>query len=384
MIQLKAVLMIAGMLMAADDQSADRALIARAAREQAARTQTSSLASDALSQIEAKARSDLALAQARLDLVQARRALKSGQNALAAEKARSALSALATLPGTVDGSVYELQAEGVLARVGRTARPAPTLGQNEEPDAERETQNAYPQDDLDRKARAAAKVARRYDGGPIPEVDTSGNAQALRERALANQLPDKTYGYRPGEEIIDVDAILERDQQRYFYERSLYDTIKAIEARQLTEADEARVVPDGEIAFPNDWPERVAKRAKYADGQIARSKSWVDKDGREWYVAIYDIRDVTYQPPDFHAADELSITRSLRNTLDRDALRHNSYLFRGYAEDLAAGIPLLRYFGGIDDFEYRGPKYSQERRQQVIDMIKRFTEAHTAEAYVGP
>ncbi len=110
----------------------------------------------------------------------------------------------------------------------------------------------------------------------------------------------------------------------------------------------------------------------------------MDKDGREWYVAIYDIRDVTYQPPDFHATDGLSLTQSLRDTLDRDALRRSSYLFNGYPEDLAAGIPLLRYFGGIDDFEYRGPKYSQERRQQVIDMIKRFTEAHTAEAYVGP
>ena len=174
------------------------------------------------------------------------------------------------------------------------------------------------------------------------------------------------------------------DQQRYFYERSLYDAYKATEARQLTEADEARVVPDGEMSFPNDWPERVAKRAKYADGQIARSKSWVDNEGREWYVAIYDIQDVTYLPPDFHATDGLSITRQLRDTLDRDALRQRSYLFNGYPEDLAGGIPLLRYFGGVDDFAMRGPKYSHERRQQVIDMIKRFTDANTAEAYIGP
>ena len=62
MIQLKVVLMIAGMLAGADDQSADRALIARAAAQQATRTQAPDPAGDKLSQSEAKALADLALA----------------------------------------------------------------------------------------------------------------------------------------------------------------------------------------------------------------------------------------------------------------------------------------------------------------------------------
>lgn len=397
-----AVVMTLGMWLGIDDQAADRELIARAAQSLKAREsqqveQTpqqqqpgASKVADDLAETEARARTELIFAQARLDLVQARRLLQESSYAAAAAKARRALRSLSELAATMDVSVYELQAEGIIARAERNAPP--TMGQMEGEDQAEdangkivvEVNGEYPSDDLDRKARAAARVGRRFTGGPVPEVDTSGDADALRERAIMNQEPHEDYGYRPGEELVDVRAILDRDEQRHFYERALRLAYKSIEARLLMEADEARVAPEGDIAYPNDWPERVARRQQYADGVIARSDSWTDADGREWYLAVYDIHDLIYVPPDFTPTDGIPLSRSVRDLQDRAALRDGSYIFTGYPEDLAAGIPLLRYFGSVDDYAIRGPKYSMERQAQIVSLINRFLAERTAQPSVGP
>ncbi len=326
-------------------------------------------ASDDLGELEREARIDVTLAQARLELVLARKALKTHDHNPAALRAHRVLNLLRELPAEVDASVYELQAEGILARAEKAGIDVEALR------AQAAGEGALPgfDDYLDDQAQAAARVARRYTGADRDMIDTRGDAQALRQRALRRQVPDD-HGYRPGKEIFDIDAVLERDRQRVYYEDALRTAYQADAARLLTRADETRVVPDGEIAYPDDWPEKVARRAEYAGGEIARSQSWIDKDGREWYVAIYDIRDLIYVPPDFQPAASLDLAENLRNALDRHALRLYSGIFHSYyPEDIAAGIPLLRYFGGVDDFEFRGPKYSVERQQQIVEMIKAFT-----------
>ena len=88
-------------------------------------------------------------------------------------------------------------------------------------------------------------------------------------------------------------------------------------------------------------------------------------------------------PPDFTPI-EFNPVASHRNALDRAALRWQSQIFRGRAEDLAAGIPLLRYFGGVDDMAYRGPKYSMERQRQIVELIEAFTGTPEGGAKVVP
>jgi hypothetical protein len=326
-------------------------------------------ASDDLGELEREARIEVTVAQARLELVLARKALKTGDHKEAALRAHRVLNLLKELPTEVDASVYELQAEGILARTEKAGIDVEALR------AQAAGEGGLPglDDYLDDQARAAARVARGYTGADRDTIDMRGDAQTLRQRALRRQVPDD-YGYRPGKEIFDIDAVLERDRQRVYYEDALRTAYQADEARLLTQVDEARVVPEGDVAYPDDWPEKAAKRAKYAGGEIARSQSWIDKDGREWYVAIYDIRDLIYVPPDFQPTATLDLVENERNAADRHALRLYSGIFHSYyPEDIAAGIPLLRYFGGVDDFEFRGPKYSVERQQQIVEMIKAFT-----------
>jgi hypothetical protein len=340
---------------------------------------TAARESDELGQLEREARIDVTLAQARLELVLARKALKAQDHKAAALRAQRVLNLLKELPREVDASVYELQAEGILARAEKAGVDVSALG------AAAAAEPALPgfEDYLDDQARAAGRVARGYTGADRDTIDTRGDVQALRQRTLRRQVPDD-YGYRPGKEIFDTEAILERDRQRLYYEDALRTAYQADEARRLTEVDEARVVPEGDIAYPDDWPGKMARRAKYAGGEIARSQSWIDQDGREWYVAIYDIRDLIYVPPDFQPAASLDLEENLRNALDREALRLYSGIFHSYyPDDIAAGIPLLRYFGGVDEFALRGPKYSVERQQQIVEMIKAFT-TQTTESKIIP
>lgn len=363
MIRLGAILTVAAAAVAAwaGDTPDDRKLIQRAPAQRPAQEAPPAAAAPAkvpqpvaapVSAEERAARIDANLALAKLDLILGRKALAAGKHEDAARKAQRVLALLRQLPPDVDVGEYELQAEGILALASKAGvNVEALLG-----DGGAQTQPIAGDAELDRRAEAAAQVARQYNGSARPEIDTRGDARALRERAVQRQKPDR-YGYKPGREIVDVDSVVAQDEQRLQYQAALREAYKADEQRLLVEADEARVVPNGVVSYPNDWPERVQRRQKWADGVVARSPSWFDKDGREWYVAIYDIHDLIYVPPEVSPANVFS-DDPLRDLLDRQALREHSFIFRGWPEDLEMGLPLLRYFGGVNTFGGRPGYFS--------------------------
>lgn len=346
-----------------------------AAQRGAARPQNADL-----SAAERRARAEVAVSRIKLDLVLARKALAAGAHRDAALRALGVLSATAVLPHSIDADEWELQAEGILARAKRAgvdvsrlrrAHGALVAGQSDEAD--------------DPQAQAAAHVARQYSGAPRDTVDRGASAATLRERASQRQIPED-LAYQPAKGIIDVEAVLERDRQRLYYEDVLKTQYKSDEFRRLVEADEARVAPDQEVTYPADWPERIKRREKNAGGQIARSRSWADEDGNQWYAGVYEVNDLTYNVPDFRPPFSMFLSEQLRDDLDRDALRHYSEIFNGYPQDLAAGIPLLRFFGGVDDIEYAGPTYSAQKQAEIVTMINAFTQQLTESKVisVGP
>ncbi len=318
---------------------------------------------------ERAAREQLALSQARLDLIVARRQLKENHPREAAEAARRVLGWVATLSDKSSGDEMSLLAEGIIARAGK---PVVTIAAAQaEPEAAA-APSAVIQDDLQRRAESAAEIARQYTGARTPEMNNNVNAELLRERALRNQSAEHS-DYQPAREIVDRDRLDRRDEQRLPYQAALDDVVKSDELRRRIEVDEARVAPPSWISYPGDWKERIGSRAQYEGGQIARSQGWTDANGREWYAALYDIHDLIYEAPDFQPALSLDPAEQTRITLDREALRQRSLIFNGGAFDLAAGIPLLRFFGGVDDYALRGPKYSREKQEQIVEMIRAFT-----------
>jgi hypothetical protein len=175
---------------------------------------------------------------------------------------------------------------------------------------------------------------------------------------------------------------IETDRPPARYQAMVSDAYRGDEVRELVRVEETRLTPSGDVAYPYGWPDRVERRAR-SGGAIARSQSWIGPDGKEWYAAVYDTRQLTYVPPDFSLAFGLDPAEEARTVADREALRQRSQIFGGYAEDLAAGIPLLQFFGGVDDFALRGPKYSAERQAELIQLIEAFT-TQQSEAKVIP
>lgn len=342
-----------------------------AAPPQAAPAPTAPERPATLAEQEQVARTDATLSLIRLETILARKAWNINQHELAARKAVRVLNLVKQLPPAVDASDYELQAEGILAKAARAHINVDRLRRDAELPPPDQLPEPSGDQQLGAKTREAARIAREHQGTPTPDMDTSGNERVLRERALAHQTPDKS-GYHPASEIIDQQALDVRERERIYYQGALENAYKESEQQQLTAVDESRVIPPGEITYPPNWPEIVRKRAQYRGGMIARGPSFYDKDGREWYMAVYDIHDLIYVPPDFPAVEFNPIINQ-RNAQDRAALQTQSYIFRGGAEDLAAGLPLLQYFGGVDPYALRGPKYSIEREKQIVEMIKAFT-----------
>lgn len=299
----------------------DRKMIEEAAADRASsKTAESAPGETAANSEETRARTELALAKAKLELVLARKALKTGESVDAAQHADAAVAALVGVAGD-DAEAARLQAEGVLSRAGIRG-------------PQRDQPNARPTATPDRR----------------------------------------DWAYRPGSRAIDKAGVQARDQHQEFYEDGLRETVRSDELRRLIETDEARLAPRGEIEYPADWPDRIAARFEYEGGQIARSDSSIDANGREWFTAVYDISDLTYVPPNFGGAPIFDAYANALRTANLAALRERSFIFGGYPEDLAAGLPLLNYLGGLDDYAYMGPRHSYERQREIVEMMRAFTE----------
>lgn len=310
---------------AAQDLSMDLELIARAAveRQEEASTRPGTALPPGqtadLERQERQARLEADVAQVRLDIILARKEWAAGRVAESAHHARRALDRIATLPPELDVTVWELQAEGILAKAARAGVDLRSL------------QNA---------------TRSEPHGAAVPPADQSAPSSSA---------------------VPELENLTLQGRIRTAAEETA--------VRILTESEMARVVPPGEVLYPADWPEKTERRARYRGGLIARSESWLDEKGREWYVALYDIQDLIYATPDFRPPGSLDLVENTLNALDRAALRLRSQIFSGYAEDLAVGLPLLNALGGgVDPHWLRGPRFSLARQQQVTELIRAMSE----------
>ncbi|MCH7814072.1 MAG: hypothetical protein IID40_08635, partial [Planctomycetes bacterium] len=187
-------------------------------------------------------------------------------------------------------------------------------------------------------------------------------------RVTAQQRRHRPARYLPGRPVPTVEEALARDAERLLEHGDERRAYKADEADALLDVERARRIPRSILTYPSDWPERTARRAEYADGTFYKSKPFRNADGQLVYTAIYDLRDLLVEVPDFTDAPNFDLAVETRNVADRAALRRSSQIFTGYAEDLAAGIPLLQFFGGVD--ESRIPPSQRGYNERYSELMK--------------
>lgn len=282
-------------------------------------------------QEEREAELELMVSAARLGALKARARLAQAKYDEAIELAGSALEAVARLPASVDRTEYlepllEVLRAAEAGRAGKTPRTptGATLGEFAPP--------------LDRPT------------GPTPQ-----------------------QRYYPDRVRFDEEEANTQDAERYYYEADARRLYKADEADALARMAEDRRIPKGWLVYPDDWAELSQRRARFRDGILWQGPEFRDDDGELRRTVVYDVGALLMDVPNFTGAPILDLAMMTQFIHDRAALRQHSQIFTGYAHELAEGIPLLRYFGGVDE-NHLYPSGTGERYSELLHLIDRVVE----------
>ena len=307
---------------------------------------------EALSLIEKQqaTRVQQSLSDVRLALVQARSALREGDAALAKSKAESARMTLDNLPPDVDVSIYRQQIKAALNSVRRADRKAGT--KTRQVDASLTLGDAGEMTPVDPNAPAPA--------APIPYTPPQANAAPVTNADLADSSTPEEY-----------------DNDQHVYDRTVEAALLQSRADVLMRSGGEDMIPHTtDLTYPSDFADKTRRRARYRDGVVYESQSFTGADGQTYTTAVYDISDLVVSVPDFYAPYPATAREQRQWELDRQFLRDRSYIFNGYPEDLAAGLPLLHFFGGINQNAIRGPT-DPNQRMRVLRTIDAFLNHQT-------
>ena len=165
------------------------------------------------------------------------------------------------------------------------------------------------------------------------------------------------------------------------YEEVVYRDLEEQDERHVANVDDAmsrlgdtRLSSSKVLVFPADWEAMSERRAARRDGVIYRGPEFRDESGELKQTIVYDIGDLTHRVPNFSDAPQLDLHFITQNALDRAALRRHSDVFTGFTSDLAAGIPLLEFFGGVDE-HFVGSERSEVEKSDLMRIMGQVLEA---------
>lgn len=216
---------------------------------------------------------------------------------------------------------------------------------------------------VDARAERGGRKASSED----PTRQSTSEQELIEAQRELEQAREGKPEYVPGvSDISDVDAEL-RDEARIRAQADLDRAYKTDEADLLARGGHDRRIPDGMLVFPQDWKQRRPARAGARNGIMYEGPAFKDADGQLKQTVVYDIQSLVFPVPQFRDFPVLDLRVTTREIADRDALRFHSEIFSGYARDLAAGLPLLVFFGGIDDV--RSMSMSGTREQEQLSRM---------------
>ena len=287
-----------------------------------------------------------------LKMIQARQALHDGDHGLAEAQVIAGLAMLDRLGDSVNVAPYRRKLKAILRGSRHKAREASKVSQ------------ALRRHGVVAVDGSTIVVTRPVEPGDTTKGPTLMDAGAKSQETVLKE--DKQEA-----ENIDVDEVLGETHRRHVYDRRLTRALRRSRARIFVNQNQAAMPPLRDMTFPVDWTEKTARRSKYRGGLIHKGKPFVGKDGKTYYTAIYDLGDLVHPVPNFYATYPGTAYEQRRETLDRLDLRERSQIFNGYAEDLAEGLPLLPYFGGIDNnaLSTRTDPQETERILQILDQF---------------
>lgn len=308
---------------------------------------------------ERQAGTELAVGAVRLNLLRARAKLSAGKLEDAERAARAGLDRLADLPVDVNREALRAPLDELLARIGEARRSNPRIGSSPRATPTLSDFGFLPQEQ--HSTSTAEGATQPTTAGSADQPTESAQDQPAARADIAVSLSGQTNPM-PGPPPTPIGAgAISRPEK-------IDANFQAYHDAQLQRWGEDPQIYQRVIAYPPDWPMICRMRQQYASGLLYRGPEFVGDDGQTKYTAVYDIADLTADIPHFNSAPLLDLAAQMQANADRVALRQYSDIFTGTAADLAAGIPLLSYFGGVD--EYHVPPMSPGTQYQYQDILR--------------
>ena len=216
---------------------------------------------DELRQAERDAQLELTLQQIRLGLLKAWARVAESNHAEAAQVARQTLTLVANLPESVDRTPLVKSLERVLKHAVRA----------------REKDAAPGQTDTAPEGAAAA---------PTPPARRPADPSATNPGSSNHAAASAAYAYPP--EPMDLEPHAD-----------------PFLAETLERLGEDPLLLKNLIAYPSDWQELTARRARFKDGTIFKGPKFRDANGQLKQTIIYDVRTLLMGPSRFPHAPQL-------------------------------------------------------------------------------
>ena len=273
----------------------------------------------ALAAQQRQAQVDVALATARLGLVQAQMKVRQGQFEAARQELAHVEQMLQSVSGQTDVSAYQnlltrhrqelAKAESLAARAAATppaattppspqpaemGEPAdvgygdPRLVNPNQPGLQGQVDLAIEQVKLAQDQAYTNPVGTRNELATDPAL--------VKQRTIEHQGTWDMGRYAPARELIDVGKMLELDMERIHYQNALYVVRDQGRRDELMHVGEATVPVPQVMNYPDDFQQITEQRKQYADGVLWRSGTFTDTDGQQKYVAAYDVSDLLFVP----------------------------------------------------------------------------------------
>ncbi|MFH1574285.1 MAG: hypothetical protein ABIG68_09895 [Acidobacteriota bacterium] len=196
-----------------------------------------------------------------------------------------------------------------------------------------------------------------------PPVTAPLPAQPMRGRAAPAPVDTVVADHRP-----PLDRLIFRSQEDL-------DADHRAEVRdRLDRGGDAPTIWQRVLVYPADWEELSRRREKYRDGTIYKGPEFRNEQGEVRQTVVYDIRSLVHPVVDFGNPPQLDLGILTQTLADRAALRRTSAIFTGYADQLAAGIPLLGYFGGVDE-DGVVPAFDDRAHDDLMRIVHEVLEA---------
>lgn len=136
-------------------------------------------------------------------------------------------------------------------------------------------------------------------------------------------------------------------------------------AEALTDLGEDPELTEKIVVYPEDWHSSKARTGK-STGVLYEGPPFEDDQGQVVQTIVYDVHSLLLPRLNFQYIPLGDLHAISRTISDREALRRGSEIFNGYADDLAAGIPLLGYFGGIGNW----PATVGDGQQEMAELAR--------------